>query len=246
MRGVFRGARQRAVHLARIPGERHRMVRRQAGCRADADDAAERRRDSDRAAEVGALRDRQHAGRNRHGRTAGGAGRAEFRIPGIAGGAEHLVDGVRAGCEFRRVGLGENDGAGGFQAAHDLGVLVGNVVLEKRRAEGGADARRHRDVLDADRQAVQRPERCAAHHRVFRRACRHARLIRRERDDGVELRVQALDVRQMRVQNLDRTDGAAADQRRQLAGGLPRQRSIRHATCPTSARRCARSTETAG
>ena len=69
-RGVLGGAGQRPVHLAGVPGERHRMVRHESRRRTDADDAAERRRNADRAAEIGALRDRQHAGRDRDRRTA--------------------------------------------------------------------------------------------------------------------------------------------------------------------------------
>ena len=46
-----------------------------------------------------------------------------------------------------------------LQPAHDLGVLVGHEILVERRAEGGADARGERHVLDDDRQAMQRPER---------------------------------------------------------------------------------------
>ena len=99
-----------------------------------------------------------HAGRDRDRRSARRARRAERRIPGIAGDAEHLVDGVGAGREFRRVGLAEHDGAGGLEAAHHFGVFGRHMVLEQRRAVGGANAGGRRHVLDADRQAVQRPE----------------------------------------------------------------------------------------
>ena len=93
-RSVFRIARQRPVHLARVPGERHRIVRYQAGRRANADDAAERGRNADRAAEVGALRHRHHAGRDRNRGAAGRACRTERRVPRIARRPEQRVDGV--------------------------------------------------------------------------------------------------------------------------------------------------------
>ena len=249
--GILGGARQRPVHLARIPGERHRVVRRQPRRRPDADDAAERRRNADRAAEVGALRERQHAGRDRDRRAAGRAGRAERRIPRIAGRAEQRVDGVGAGGEFRRVGLGQHDGARGLEPAHDLGVLGRHMVLVERRAEGGADAGGQRDVLDADRQAVQRrraarrarPPASAA--RAASRAC-----VGGERDDRVELRVDPLDHGEMRVEHLDRADGARcgsarASSRADLRVRL-RRPSVIASTCRTSARSGARSAGTAG
>src|SRR5215467_4194807 len=59
------------------------MIWDQAGRRPYPHDAAERRRNSDRAAEIGSLRDRHHAGRDRHRRASGGAGRAERAIPRI-------------------------------------------------------------------------------------------------------------------------------------------------------------------
>ena len=86
------------------------------------------------------------------------------RIPRIAGRAEYVVESVGAGGEFRRVGLRQHDGAGGFQPPHRFGVFIRNVVLEQRRPEGGADAGGRRDVLDAERQAVQRTQGLASHH----------------------------------------------------------------------------------
>ena len=69
---------------------------------------------------------------------------------------------------------------------------AGTWSLNKRGREGGADARGRRDVLDRDRQAVQGAERLAVHDRRLRRARGIPRLLGGERDDRVELGVDAL------------------------------------------------------
>ena len=97
--------------------------------------------------------------------------------------------------EFRRVGLGKHDRAGRLQPAHDLGVLGRDVVLEQRRAESGADTGGRRHVLDcrpAIRAGRQAPRRYAAVD--FRRPRGIPRLIGDKRHDGIELRIEALDV----------------------------------------------------
>ena len=64
--------------------------------------------------------------------------------------------------------------------------------------------------LIADRQAMQRAERLALHHRVFGPPRRVARLLGGERDDGVEFRIDRFDHREIRVEHFDRADGARA------------------------------------
>ena len=60
-----------------------------------------------------------HPGRERDGRAAGGAGRGARQVPGVTRRAEHLVEGMGAGAEFRRVGLGVDDGAIAFEQFDD-------------------------------------------------------------------------------------------------------------------------------
>ncbi len=222
-RCVLGAARQRPVHLARIPGERHRMVGDQPRRRTDADDAAERRRDADRAAEIGTLRQRHHGGRHRRRRSARRTSRAERRVPGIAGGAEHRVHGVGAGGEFRRVGLGEHDGAGRLEPAHHLGILGGDVILMERRAESGADPGGRGDVLDCDWEAGERPERIAAHQRRRGGARLLPGALGGERDDGVERGIEPRDHFEMGVEHFDRARLARLDQRGELARRLPHE-----------------------
>ena len=163
------------LNLSRIPGERHRMARRQArrrrmptmpqnaaGIRIEQPKSVPCAIGTMPAATATAEPPEEPAG-------------LRCRIPRIAGRAEQRVVGVGAAGEFRRVGLGEHDGAGGFQAAHRFGVLRRHIVLVQRRAEGGADAGRRRDVLDrrSAGRAVRRAARCSS--RRLRRACAASR-----------------------------------------------------------------------
>jgi hypothetical protein len=96
--------------------------------------------------------------------------------------------------------------------------MPGHVIGEKARAEGGAKPRRLVQVLDADGQAVQRPQRVAAlHGRLGRTRASRCRL-RVLRDDGVEHRIDRLDALHARRQQLDGRDFLAAYQAPQLAG----------------------------
>jgi hypothetical protein len=120
-------------------------------------------------------------------------------------------------------GLGEHDGTGGLEPAHHLGVLLGDMILVERRAEGCPDAGRQGDVLDPDGKAGQWPDRFAAHDGGLDRAGLLPCRFDDERHDRVELRIDSRDHRKVRIQRLDRTDGARGDQRCKLARRFPRQ-----------------------
>src|SRR5207237_1116120 len=85
--------------------------------------------------------------------------------------------------------LGTRPGVG--QPLDDGVVLGRHVVHVDRRAEGGADAFGRDQVLVGDRQARKRRRRFLPVER-FRRL---QRLLGKEGDDGVDLRVHALDLR---------------------------------------------------
>jgi hypothetical protein len=100
------------------------------------------------------------------------------------------------------------------------------VILVERRGECGADAGRRRHVLDRDRQAVQWTERLALHDGAFSAPRRVARLVGGEGHDRVELRVEPLDRLEVRIKHLDRADGAGANEPRQFARRLARERKV--------------------
>ena len=174
------------------------------------------------------------------------SGRAQCRIPWIAGRAEQRVVGVSAGGEFRRVGLCQHDGAGGFEPAHRFGVFRRHIVLVQRRGVSGADASGRRDVLDADRQAMQRTERRALHHRLFGAPGGVARLFGGQRHNGVEFWIERCNRCDIGVEHFDRAYRARRNQPRQFAGRFAQQSLVGHgaAIFPTSGRSAARLTGT--
>ena len=92
-------------------------------------------------------------------------GRAR-RVVRVAGRAEHPVERLRAGAELGRVGLADDDRSRPPQAFDEQAVGVRDVLGEDRRAIRGAHPGRVLEVLDRERQAVQRSQRLAARDRL--------------------------------------------------------------------------------
>ncbi len=134
---------------ATMPVAGHRPVGR-----AQADVAAERGRELDRAAGVRAERPRREPRRDRRRRAAAGAARDARRIPRVARRPEGGV--LRGGAhrELVRVGLAENRQAARLAARGDGRVVHRDVVLEDLRARGRADPLRRDHVLERDRDAL--------------------------------------------------------------------------------------------
>ena len=63
------------------------------------------------------------------------------------------------------------------------------------------------------------PSGAALHDGLLGGLRRRTRLVRGQRDDGIELRVDPLDDGEMRIEHLDRAGCAGADQRRKFARG---------------------------
>ena len=70
-------------------------------------------------------------------------------------------------------------------------------------AESGI-TRQVKAVLNRDRDTMQRPQRDSALDRCFGKPCFLARLFRAYEYERIQLRIQCLDLPQMRVQQLDR------------------------------------------
>ena len=101
-------------------------------------------------------------------------------------------------------------------------ALVGaaNVVAVDRAALAVDQALGVLEVLDHDRQAVQRAQRVAAHHRRLRRAARPRRgALEIAGRDGVDGGVDRLDPGDAALQQLDRREPLGADQPPGLDGG---------------------------
>ena len=130
--------------------------------------------------------------------------------------AEHGVERVRSGAELRRVRLAERDRAGRADARDDERVLRRDVVSIERRTERRANAGRGDEILVRDRQSVQRTERPAA--RLLLVGLRRVghRAVGDERDDRVDLRIDALDAREVRGHDVARRDLLLANAPREL------------------------------
>ena len=171
---------------------------------------------ADRSAGVGAHG--AHAERGGHGR-ARAARRAAglvVGVPGIARRREGLVRRHRAVGEFVGGELAENDGAAGFQAAHGLGVDRRHVVGAQVRMAGRQNALGLVDVLQPDRNAMQRAAiEALAHLHVGLPGCACAP-IGREGDVARDLVIDGCDAREESLGECRRGDLAA----RQQAAGL--------------------------
>ena len=138
-------------------------------------------------------------------------------FPGIVDLAVMGVGRGGAVGEFLEIGLAEDDGASGFEALDDRGVVIGHPVLKQERAIGGERAFRGVEILHRDRDAVQRAEIIARCDRLLRRLRLLPGMIRHDRDEAVERAVEALDARKRKVGKLDRRDLLRRDERGEIS-----------------------------
>ena len=147
----------------------------------------------------------------------GGAAAAAAARPrevvGIARRAEDRVERLRSGAELRRVGLAEGDRAGGANPRDDGRVLRRHVIAVEGRAPGRANAGRVHEIFVRHGQAVQHADRPAARDDLVGTRRVGHRPLGHERDDRVDLRVDALDLRQVRGHHLARRNLLRAQQR---------------------------------
>ena len=154
------------------------------------DQSRARRRPAHRARAVSAQR--QGAEARGHGRctAAARAARRALEVPRIARDAERRAIGQALHAELRRGRLGEDDRARVAQALHEDVVRGGRrIALEDRRAVPRRHALHVDQVLDADRHAMQRPERIAAHDGLLGFLRVAAGVVGHHLTEAVELRI---------------------------------------------------------
>jgi hypothetical protein len=98
--------------------------------------------------------------------------------------------------ELVRRELARQHGPGGLQAGNGGRVLVGDAVDAGARMARRQDAGRVVDILDGERNAVQRPAQVAVHDLGLGGAGSRHGDLRRARDEGIELRLERLGARQ--------------------------------------------------
>ena len=103
-----------------------------------------------------------------------------------------------------------------MQPLDDQLALRRHVVPVNRRTVGRADPRRVCRVLVQHRQPVQRPNLSAPRQRLVRGFGAFQRLLRQEGHHRIDRRVDPLDLRNVRLGNLDAAVFPAADARGQF------------------------------
>ena len=166
---------------------------------------------------VAAVGDRQHAQRDRDAGAAARSARGLALVVGVERAAEHVVVGVGAEPEFRRVGLADDDGAGALHALDHDGVGGRHEILEDARALRGADALGRGQVLDRLREAVHPAADIRRAQARSSRALACAQQIAAvlQRDDGVDLGIERVDVVEVGVHHLDAGHLLGLDRARQ-------------------------------
>jgi hypothetical protein len=104
--------------------------------------------------------------------------------------------------ELVHVELAEQNRAGVSQSAYDRGVLFGNPAREYSRPARRPDAGRLEEILDRDRDPVQRASMLPASDLVIGAGGFLSRTIGEHRDEAVELPVEPFDARNTRVHDI--------------------------------------------
>ena len=212
------------IELARQ--RQHAGARDEAMARLDREHAAEGGGPDDRSVGLGAERERHHVGGDRRRRSRrGAAGRARVVVRVAR----------RAGMVIRELGghrLADDDRAGRAQLGDHGGVVPRPAAAADRRAEFGRVIRGIDDVLDRDRDAVQRPDRVALRAALVERARLRERVLAVEMDERLDLAVEGFDAVETGADIILGRNGAAGDFRCGLGRGQRRQPIVGHGSAP--------------
>ena len=185
----------------------------------NADEAAERRRDADRAGAVGARRDRQHAGGNRGGRTAARAAAVARGIVRVARRAVQAAVDERQDRQLGARGLADDHEPGAAACARDVAVDRRDQPAKRARAEPRAEAAHRLVILDRGRHAEERRRVAAREQRVGAARLRD-RAPAGDLDERTELGIPRADL-------LERVAHAARPTTSRAGAGVPRARARR-------------------
>ena len=211
-RVVRDGAGDRADVVERIGQREDAAPTDEAVRRLHAGHAAHRRGIPDRSGRVRADRCGHHARGHRDAGPARRASRKAPRPPGIDGGRPGQVEGGTADGELVGRQLSEEHGPGRAQPRRDDGVLRRDVLPEEPRMRGGPKAGRVDDVLERERDAVERPAVRAGHDLALRLARRDERGIGRDAQERVQAPIDSPDPVEKRSRVLDRRQRLRPDQ----------------------------------
>ena len=201
-RAVVHGARERPAVIERVRVGDDARAADEAERRHEPDDTAERRGATDRSAGIRAERDRHHARRDRGARSRRGAAREVREVPRIARGRPRQIERRARVRHLVRGELAEQHGARVVELRRRGGVFGGNPVDEDTRVRGREDALRVVDVLQPERNAVERATCAAGRDLRFRLPRLLPREVERARDERVRLPVVLLDALDQRLDQI--------------------------------------------
>jgi hypothetical protein len=135
------------------------------------------------------------------------------------------VAGIR---ELRGRGLADHDRPGAQKVLHDQGVEVGHPLLVCVGAKGRALAPGRREVLDRDRDPVQRSGLRSVPDRALGLTRALPRFVRVDEAEAVQDRVDLLDAGEAVLDRLDRRQLAAPDQIGDHVRGRVGKLEVRH------------------
>ena len=138
---------------------------------------------------------------------------------GLRVGAEHLVERMRADPELRGVRLAHHDRARRTQAPDKQAIDRRNVIGEHGRPVGRPDPGGVLQILDGDRQSVQRAQRHTGSRAAVRGIRLGERLLRPQADNRVDPGVHRSDPLEMPTNDLAHRQFSATDR----GGEVPRR-----------------------
>src|SRR5262249_27204586 len=139
--------------------------------------------------------------------SAGAAARAAgeaVAVPGVACRGPGEIEGGAADRELVRRQLAEKDATGLGEAPRHHRVLSGHVVGQDLRMRRGADTGGLEDVLEADRDAVQRAAIAPGRNLALGRSGLGERRLGAHEKEAVEAMVEPRNARKARFRQLDR------------------------------------------
>jgi hypothetical protein len=208
---AVRQRRKRRRGVTAIRHQRHRRLVRI--------DAAMERRHAQRAADIGAERQRAVARGERGRRSTGRAARRAFEIVGIVGGAVDLVIALPVAEPERHIGLAEDDAAGVLDPRDRQRVFGRLEILLRGKAPGRRQAGDVVGFLHGQGDAEQRLA-LATRERSIGGARRSKRAIEVAHADRVDLAVVALDAADRILRQFDGRNLLRRQRGCDLDGGL--------------------------
>ena len=227
-RRVAHGPRDRSGDAEVFPPGKRRMLRDAAPRRLEAVDPAEGRGDPQRAAAVGAERDRTEPARHGRRGAAARSARCHLEVPWVSGDAEQRVVGHGLVAELRRVGLAQEHRARRAQPARGDRVFFRHRVAEEPRAAGRAQAAREDHVLERQRHAVESADRLALDHGDLGFAGVAQRDVAGDQAERVQPGIERLDPGQDGFGDFDGGDLLGADRRGEIERRAPQHLVVRH------------------